>query len=141
MLMVSPSADRQAIEARIDSGIEIVMISVLRQLPRNSRIIRPVRAAAIAASRITPEIAARTKIDWSLSGCDLQVLRHGGAHAAAGFALIAVDDVERRGVAGLQHGHQHRALAVDARDIGLRRVAVAHMRDVAHVDHRAVAYA
>ena len=41
MLMVSPSADRQQIEARIDSGIEIVMISVLRQLPRNSRINKP----------------------------------------------------------------------------------------------------
>ena len=39
MLIVSPSADRQMIEARIDSGIEIAMISVLRQLPRNSRII------------------------------------------------------------------------------------------------------
>ena len=65
MLMVSPSADRQMIEARIDSGIEIVMISVLRQLPRNSRIMRPVSAAAITASRTTPLMAARTNIDWS----------------------------------------------------------------------------
>ena len=63
MLMVSPSADRQAIEARIDSGIEIVMISVLRQLPRNSRINSPVSAPAITASRITPEMAARTNTD------------------------------------------------------------------------------
>ena len=38
MLMVSPSADRQKMEARIDSGIEMVMMSVLRQLPRNSSI-------------------------------------------------------------------------------------------------------
>jgi len=57
----------QAMEASIDSGIEIVMINVLRQLPRNSRIISPVSAAAIIASRITPEMAARTKIDWSPS--------------------------------------------------------------------------
>ena len=41
MLMVSPSAARQATEARIDSGMEMVMISVLRQLPRNSRISKP----------------------------------------------------------------------------------------------------
>jgi hypothetical protein len=41
------------IEARIESGIEIAMISVLRQLPRKSRIIRPVSAAAMIASRTT----------------------------------------------------------------------------------------
>ena len=66
MLMVSPSADRQAIDARIDSGIEIVMISVLRQLPKNSRISSPVSAPAITASRATPETAERTNTDWSL---------------------------------------------------------------------------
>ena len=38
-------------------------ISVLRQLPRNSRIISPVSSAAATASLTTPEIAARTKID------------------------------------------------------------------------------
>ena len=63
MLMVSPSADRHAIDARIDRGIEIVMIRVLRQLPRNSNMSRPVRALAITASRITPEIADRTNTD------------------------------------------------------------------------------
>ena len=63
MLMVSPSADRQMMEARIDSGIEIAMMRVLRQVPRNSRIMSAVRLAAITASRTTPEIAARTKID------------------------------------------------------------------------------
>ena len=50
-------------EDRIDSGMEMAMISVLRQLPRKSRIIRPVSTAAIIASRITPLTAARTKID------------------------------------------------------------------------------
>ncbi len=63
MLMVSPSALSTIIEVRIDSGIETAMISVLRQLPRKSRIIRPVRHAAMIASRITPAIAPRTKID------------------------------------------------------------------------------
>jgi hypothetical protein len=48
MLSVSPKAASSAITAPItDSGIEIAMISVGRQLPRNSRIIRLVSAAAI----------------------------------------------------------------------------------------------
>jgi hypothetical protein len=63
MLIVCPMAERHAIEARIDSGIEIVMIKVLRQLPRNSRMSSPVNAAAITASRITPLMAARTNTD------------------------------------------------------------------------------
>ena len=41
------------------------MISVLRQLPRNSRIISAVSAAAITASWITPSTAAWTNTDWS----------------------------------------------------------------------------
>jgi len=68
ILMVSPSAARQAMEARIDSGMETKIMRVLRQLPRNSRIINPVRHAAIVASRTTPEMAPRTKIDWSPMG-------------------------------------------------------------------------
>ncbi len=113
------------------------MISVLRQLPRNSRINSPVNAPAITASRITPEMAARTNTDWSLSA---SILRSGGSGRADLRQLLidAVDDVEGRGVAGLQHAHQHGALAVHAHDVGLRRIAVAHVRDVAHVDHRAV---
>ena len=63
MLMVSPSAERQATDVRMESGMEMVMISVLRQLPRKSKIIRPVRPAAMMPSRMTPEIAARTKMD------------------------------------------------------------------------------
>ena len=68
MLIVSPSAARQAIEARMDSGMEMKMMRVLRQLPRNSRIIRPVRQAAMVASRTTPEMEAFTKTDWSPIG-------------------------------------------------------------------------
>ena len=51
------------IDTRIDSGIETTMISVERHEPRKSRIIRPVSAAAISASRSTPLSAARTKTD------------------------------------------------------------------------------
>ena len=63
MLMVSCSALSTMIEVRIESGMETAMISVLRQLPRNTRIMMPVRQAAMIASRTTPLIAARTKMD------------------------------------------------------------------------------
>ena len=63
MLMVSPSANRTMIEVRIESGIEMAMISVLRQLPRNSRIISAVRQPAMIASCTTPSTAARTNND------------------------------------------------------------------------------
>ena len=59
------------------SGIEIAMMTVERQLPRNSRIIRLVSAAAIVPSRITPEIAALTNSDWSESGATRQGRREG----------------------------------------------------------------
>src|SRR6185295_7599288 len=52
--------------------------------------------------------------------------------------LDAGDDIQRRDRARLQHHHQHRAIAVDVNDVGLRRVAVAHTGDVAHIDHGAV---
>ena len=65
----------------------MVMMSVLRQLPRNSRIKRPVSAPAISASRITPEIAARTNTDWSLSG---SIFNSGGSDAriCGNFSLM-----------------------------------------------------
>ena len=63
MLIVSPSALSAMIEVRIESGIETAMITVLRQLPRNTRIISAVSAAAMTASRSTPWIAARTNTD------------------------------------------------------------------------------
>ena len=50
-------------ETRIDKGMDTHTISVLRQLPRNSRIIMPVRQAASSASRTTPVTAAFTKMD------------------------------------------------------------------------------
>ena len=63
MLSVSPIAESAAIAPRIASGIDVVTIRVERQLPRKSRIIRLVSAAAITPSRITPWMEARTNID------------------------------------------------------------------------------
>ena len=49
------------IEVRIANGIDVATIRVLRQDCRNSRIMSPVRQAAMVPSRSTPLIAARTK--------------------------------------------------------------------------------
>src|ERR1700693_5509647 len=68
MLIVCPIALRTMMEVRIASGIEVAMITVLRQLPRKVRIMKAVRQAAIKVSRTTPLIAPRTKIDWSAKG-------------------------------------------------------------------------
>jgi hypothetical protein len=63
MLMVSPRKLRIMTEVKIESGMEMAMIKVLRQLPRNSRIINPVRHAAMTASRMTPFTEPLTKMD------------------------------------------------------------------------------
>jgi hypothetical protein len=63
MLSVSPIADSAPIAPNIDNGIEVVTIRVERQLPRKSRIMRLVSAAAITPSRITPWMEARTNTD------------------------------------------------------------------------------
>src|SRR5580658_3661928 len=69
---------------------------------------------------------------------DVETRRQLVANARQALLDIA-DDVERRGAAGLQHTHQHAATPVAAHDIGLRRVTVAHVRHIAHVDDVAVA--
>jgi hypothetical protein len=48
---------------KLANGIEVAMIRVLRQLPRNVRIMKAVRHAAIRVSLTTPLIAPQTKID------------------------------------------------------------------------------
>ena len=63
MLSVSPSAESVAIEPSTESGIEVAMMTVERQLPRNSRIIRLVRAAAMMPSWMTPLTAPLTNTD------------------------------------------------------------------------------
>src|ERR1700680_3219062 len=62
ILIVSPIALKTMIEVRMAKGIEVAMIKVLRQLPRNVRIMKEVRHAAIIVSLTTPLIALRTKI-------------------------------------------------------------------------------
>jgi hypothetical protein len=51
------------IEVRIDSGIEVITISMLRGEPRNSSTISATSAAALTASCTTSHKAARTNCD------------------------------------------------------------------------------
>ena len=101
MLIVSPSALSTIIEARIDSGIEIAMISVLRQLPRKSRIISAGQAGG--DHRLAHHAVDRGAHEDRLIGqrLDLQLRRQGRGDARQRVAHAA-DDVERRGVARLQ---------------------------------------
>ena len=55
-------------DVAMERGMEVQTMRVERQEPRKSRIMRPVRAAAMAASRATSEMDERTKMDWSKSG-------------------------------------------------------------------------
>ena len=66
-LIVSPISFRQISEVKIDRGIEIAIMAVVRQFPRKSSSMTAVRPAAIRASWTTPEMAAFTKTDWSAS--------------------------------------------------------------------------
>ncbi|MPN13792.1 hypothetical protein SDC9_161118 [bioreactor metagenome] len=62
-LRVSPSRYSTISEHMMANGIDTAMMQVLRQLPRNSRIIAAVRLAAISASWTTLSIAAMTNRD------------------------------------------------------------------------------
>ena len=86
MLIVSPSALSTMIEPGSTAGSRRAMITVLRQLPRKSRIISAVRQAAISASRSTPEIDACTNTDWSASGVISQLRRQALRRSAAAAA-------------------------------------------------------
>ena len=86
-LMVSPSANMIRMEDSTDNGIDTAMITVLRQLPRNNKIIKAVKAAAMRASCITPLMAALTKRDWSNKGVMVR---------SAGSDLAAAGNISRR---------------------------------------------
>ena len=78
MLSDWPSAHRTMMDVRIDSGIDVATMSVLRHEPRKSRIMRAVSPAAMAPSRSTPSTAAFTNTDWSKRN---SILSAGGSWA------------------------------------------------------------
>jgi len=122
MLIVSPSALNTMMEVRIDRGSTRRWMSVLRQLLRNRRIISAVSAAAITAP------APRLESTPGRRATDRRAAdRQGRRQPPAAWATLLDprDDVECRCVATFCTIIRHCALAVDARDVGLRRVAVA----------------
>ncbi len=84
-LMVSPSAVRMTSEVAIDSGMDVQTIRVERQEPRNSRIIRPVSAAAMAASRATSEMESADKDGLVEEGLDPERGRQAGDDLGMAF--------------------------------------------------------
>ena len=94
-LMVAPSRLKQISDTRIESGMEMHTITVLRQLPRKTRIIRPVRNAAVMASRTTPLMAARTNSDWSNNSrtCSSGVIP-ARIFGIAAFTLLTTSNVD-----------------------------------------------
>ena len=116
------------------------MMRVLRQLPRNSSTISAVRAAAIM----------RFGDDAADGGAhEHRLVAGGGDGCTLGYQLAdpgqtvldGIDDGERRGRTGLLNGHQHGTTAIDAHDVGLRRMSVMHEGHIAQVGDRTVAAA
>jgi hypothetical protein len=79
--------------AMMDSGMVSPMMSVLRQLPRNSSTMAAVRPAAMSASLMTPVTAAFTNSDWSNSGVIL--MSSGRVWAAVGSSLRRLSTMSR----------------------------------------------
>ena len=95
-LIVWPSRLRMQSDVRIESGIEMQTISVLRQLPRNSRIIRPVRPAAISASRTTPcdRGAHEDRLVGERASPSAPAERWPESCGSAAFTALTIDSVE-----------------------------------------------
>ena len=121
----------------MDSGIEMAMIRVLRQLPRNSSTMSAVRQAAITASMTTPFTAARTNTDWS-PVASIEAPAGSNSRTRGRRDRDFVDDVERGCRAGLLDRHQHGTPTIDTHDVRLRRMAVVDEGDVADIGDVAV---
>ncbi len=134
MLMVSPSRLSTMIDVRIESGIETAMISVLRQLPRKSRIIS--RRQTGGDHRLADHAAHGRPHEDRLVGqrLDVELLAAASGSRAAACCADAAHDVQGGRAPGLQNGDERAAAAVQAHDVRLGREAVAHVGDVAQVD-------
>ncbi len=138
MLMVSCRKLSTITEVRMESGIETAMIRVLRQLPRKTRIMSPVRhggdhrfADDAADGRAHEDGLIRQRLDLQLPAAAWRRSR-----AAACGRLPPPQSVEA--LPALSTRQQRGAAAVLPHDVGLRREAVAHVGHVADVNGRAV---
>ena len=133
MLMVSPSTLSSRSEVRIDSGMEMQMISVLRQLPRNTRIMIDVSAAAMRPSR-TDSIQRGLHKDGLIGKRPYHQFRGQGGRDGRKSSADAGNDGECGCIAGLLNRQQRASLSILAHDVLLYGVAVSHMRDVMEED-------
>ena len=101
----------------------VATTSVLRQLPRKSRIINAVRHAAVTPSLSTPLMAGSDE-DRLIKELRNVQLRWKRGFDAREDVFDTPDDVQRRGVCALQHGQQSRANTVLRNDIRLDREPV-----------------
>ena len=127
-------------DVRIDSGIEMQTITVLRQLPRNSRIIRPVRHRrdhAFAHHAVDGGAHEERLVEKLLH---LEGGRQSGEDLGQ-RGLHVVDDCQGGCLAVAQDGEEGAAAAVGAHDAGLHGIAVADLRHVLEVDRGAVDHA
>ena len=80
---------------RIDSGIEVMTMSMLRGDPRNSSTMTATRNAAVTASCTTSRSAARTNCDWSKVSATLRplgaVARMSGSFALTSSTTVNVE--------------------------------------------------
>ena len=131
-------AQQRSPKIRIESGIEMAMISVVRQFPRNSRIMAAVRQAAISA--FAHHSLNRRAHEQGL--IEQQVhLADPAASVAAICGSIARTFLTMSRVEAppfFMNAQQRAAHPVLPHDVGLRREAVAHVGHVANVDGRAV---
>ncbi len=137
MLRVSPVAHSATSAVSTESGMEMAMMTVERQLPRKSRIIRLVSAAARGAFA---HHALDRRLDENRlvgEGNDLVGIRQ--LRLQLGQLVIdSLHHIEGGGRAILHDGGEHGAGAVDMHHVLLRRKAVADMADIAHEQRRPV---
>jgi len=120
-------------EVRIDRGIDVMTIRVLRQDPRNSRIMSAVRQPAIAPSRTTPVMVARTKTLWSKRK---STLRLGGRPARIWHQLPRlIHNRQGRVAAVAQDGQQDGVAPVASDEVRLGIEPVVDEGDISDV-HR-----
>ena len=79
------------IAVRIDSGIDVMTMSMLRGEPRNNSTMSATSSAAVSASCTTSHNAARTNCDWSNVSITFRPLG-AVARMSGSFALDRIDD-------------------------------------------------
>ena len=119
---------------RIDSGIDVMTMIMLRGEPRNSSTM--IATSVAADDGLAHHVAqrARTNCDWS--NVSDTFMPSGAVGSDVGhLGLDVLDDRQRRSGGMLDDQQVSRLLAVEAHDVGLRLMRVGDGRNVAE-EHR-----